>query len=93
MGSDKLFDILRSHQLLLRRRKRKVKTTDSHPWLKKYPNLIKDIVVSAPGQLGVSDITYKSTPEGFCYLSLITDAYSGKIMGNCLYPPWKPLGV
>ncbi|MFQ5649723.1 MAG: transposase [bacterium] len=29
----------------------------------------------------VSDITYLGTCEGFCYLSLITDLYSRKIVG------------
>lgn len=92
MGRDRLFDLLRSYHLLLRRRTRKVKTTDSHHWLKKYPNLIKGLVVIAPGQLWVSDITYISTLEGFCYLSLITDAYSRKIMGYCLYPTLEAIG-
>jgi len=39
-----------------------------------------------PEQLWVSDITYVKTIEGYCYLSLITDAYSRKIVGHCLYP-------
>src|SRR5665648_1250129 len=86
MGRDQLFDLLRFHGLLIHRRKRLVKTTDSHHWLKKYPNLIVGMVITSPEQLWVSDITYIRTLEGFSYLSLITDAYSRKIVGYALYP-------
>jgi hypothetical protein len=81
LGRDQLFDLLRFHGLLIRRRKRMVKTTDSHHWFKKYPNLIVGMVLSLPEHLWVSDITYIRTLEGFCYLCLITDAYSRKIVG------------
>ncbi len=58
MGRDALFDLLSANNLLIRRRKRMIKTTHSHHWLKKYPNLIKDIVPCHPNELYVSDITY-----------------------------------
>lgn len=92
IGRDQLFDLLRFHGLLMRRRKRMVKTTDSHHWLKKYPNLIKDLVPSAADQLWVSDITYIRTLQGFNYLSLITDAYSRKIMGYALFQTLEAFG-
>lgn len=93
MGRDALFELLAFHGLLIRRRRRKVaKTTDSEHWLKKYPNLIIDITVTAPEQLWVSDITYIRTLEGFSYLSLITDAYSRKIMGYALCPTLEAIG-
>jgi transposase InsO family protein len=92
MGRDKLFDLLRFHCLLVRRRRRMVKTTDSHHWLKKYPNLTKEIVVTGIEQLWVSDITYVRTLQGFAYLSLITDAYSRKIVGYSLYPTLEANG-
>ena len=85
LGRDQLFNLLGFHGLLMRRRKRMIKTTDSHHWLKKYPNLIKEMILSAGDQLWVSDITYIRTLQGFNYLSLITDAYSRKIMGYSLY--------
>jgi transposase InsO family protein len=85
MGRDKLFDLLRFHGLLIRRRKRTVKTTDSHHWLKKYPNLIKELIITTPEQLWVSDITYIRTLQGFSYLSMLTDAYSRMIVGHALY--------
>lgn len=85
MGRDQLFNLLRFHGLLVRRRQRKVRTTNSHHWLKKYPNLIKKIILTGSEQLWVSDITYVRTLQGFSYLSLIMDAYSKKIMGYSLY--------
>lgn len=92
MGRDQLFDLLRFHGLLMRRRKRMVKTTNSHHWLKKYPNLTIDMALSAADQLWVSDITYIRTLQGFNYLSLITDAYSRKIMGYSLFETLEALG-
>ncbi len=84
LGRDAFFDFLREQNLLVRNKRRWVKTTQSHHWLKKYPNLIVDFAPTAPNQLWVSDITYVSTTEGFGYLSLVTDAYSRKIIGWCL---------
>lgn len=84
MGRDQLFNLLRFHGLLVRRRHKKVYTTNSHHWLKKYPNLIKEIILTGSEQLWVSDITYVQTLQGFNYLSLIMDAYSKKIMGYSL---------
>lgn len=81
MGRDALFDLLAANKLLVRKRKRRISTTQSHHWLKKYPNLIKDWHPSKPNELWVSDITYIPIINGFLYLSLVTDAYSHKIMG------------
>lgn len=81
IGRDALFDLLRERGMLVRRRKRKHITTDSsHPY-KKYPNLVKEFIPMIANELWVSDITYIDTKEGFMYLSLITDAYSHKIVG------------
>ncbi len=81
IGRDTLFTILREDNLLVGRKKRYTKTTDSKHWLHKYPNLIKGIDIIRPEQVWVSDITYISIEQGFCYLHLITDGYSKKIMG------------
>ncbi len=81
MGRDAIFDLLAANKLLVRKRRRRISTTQSHHWLKKYPNLIKDWRPSKPNQLWVADITYVPLTNGFLYLSLITDAYSHKIMG------------
>ena len=58
MGRDQLFELLGFYGLLIRRRKRMVKTTDSHHWLKKYPNLIIGLLLTGSEQLWVSDLTY-----------------------------------
>ncbi len=81
MGRDRFFDFLRANQLLIERRRRYVKTTDSRHGFRKYNNLIKGLELRGPNQVYVADITYIRTLEGFCYLSLLTDAYSRKIVG------------
>lgn len=81
MGRDALFSTLSDHRLLVRRRKRRIYTTRSHHWLKKYSNLIKGWHPELPEQLWVSDITYVPCDRQYLYLSLVTDAYSHKIMG------------
>ena len=86
MGRDGFFELLAANRLLIRRRRRKVRTTFSgHPF-RKYPNLIKDLVVERPNQLWVSDITYWFTQYGCLYISFVTDAYSKRIMGYCVAP-------
>ena len=82
IGRDALFDLLSANQLLIKRRKRRIQTTFSSHWLRKYPNLIKEFTPSAINQLWVSDITYWKINTGeHLYISLITDAYSRKIVG------------
>lgn len=85
-GRDKLHSLLMQHGLLIRRRRGVPKTTNSRHWLKKYPNLVRELVVSQSEQLWVADITYICVGYDFNYLSLITDAYSHRIVGYCLYP-------
>jgi transposase InsO family protein len=85
IGRDVFFDLLATYGLLITRRKRRGgATTLSRHRFKKYPNLVKGFVPQAPNLLWVSDITYICLSDGFAYLSLITDAYSRKIVGYCL---------
>lgn len=81
VGRDKLFDILREHELLVRRKRSYVKTTNSYHKFHKYNNLIKDLEITRPNQVWVSDITYIRLIRGHCYLALITDVFSRKIVG------------
>jgi transposase InsO family protein len=81
MGRDRFFDFLRKHGLLVKRRKRYTVTTNSHHRFRVYTNLIKELTVDAPNRVFVSDITYVRLHEGFCYLALVTDMYSRKIVG------------
>ncbi|MFD2788024.1 IS3 family transposase [Hymenobacter rubripertinctus] len=80
MGRDALFELLAAHGLLVRRRRRRVRTTFSRHRFRKYPNLISALVVDRPNQVWVADITYWFTPYGCLYISLVTDAYSRRIM-------------
>ncbi|MCW4017700.1 MAG: IS3 family transposase [Candidatus Bathyarchaeota archaeon] len=81
VGRDSLFDILRANNMLVKRKRAYAKTTNSYHHFHKYNNLIKDMEVTKPNQVWVSDITYIRTVKGFCYLALITDMYSRKIIG------------
>jgi putative transposase len=81
IGRDRFFRLLSKNHLLIRRRSRSCRTTDSRHWFKVYKNLIKDIQLNRPCEVVVSDITYIRTDEGFMYLSLIMDAYSRAILG------------
>lgn len=83
LGRDKFFAFMKKEGLLAHLRRKYTKTTFSHHWLKKHPNLIKGLNITKPEQVWVADITYVKTMEGYCYLHLITDAYSRQIMGYC----------
>ena len=92
-GRDAFFRLMRGEGLLVRKRRlRKPRTTFSCLWMKQYPNLAKDFEPLAPNQLWVSDITYIRLKAGFVYLSLITDAYSRKIVGYHVSKDLKALG-
>jgi len=82
IGRDAMFALLFERGLLVTKRKRRgCITTLSRHRFKKYPNIIRDFIPIAPNQLWVSDITYIHLANSFAYLSLITDAYSRKIVG------------
>lgn len=81
IGRDALFDLLSDNHLLVRRRKRRIQTTNSYHRLRKYPNLIRGMVPTAINQIWVSDITYWKLGEEHAYISFITDLYSHKIVG------------
>lgn len=89
IGRDKLFDLLRDSGLLVQRKHYRVVTTYSRHWMKKWSNLIKEIVPSHPDEVWVSDITYieivRGEKKSFMYLSLITDAYTHEIVGYALH--------
>ena len=81
VGRDTLFNVLRKHNMLTLRKKYSSRTTNSLHRFHKYKNIIKDVRITRPNQVWVSDITYIRTVKGFCYLALITDMYSRKIVG------------
>lgn len=82
-GRDALFTLLRRGGLLVAKKRSYTKTTDSHHRFHCHPNRVKDAPKpTAPNQLWVSDLTYLPTRQGMVYLSLVTDAYSRKIVGH-----------
>jgi putative transposase len=81
VGRDHLFEILGENKLLIKPVKNFKRTTHSYHRFRKHSNLIKNLVVNAPNQVFVTDITYLDTWECPCYLTLITDLYSRKIVG------------
>ena len=81
IARDALFAYLKREHLLIKPKMNYTKTTDSKHWLKKYPNLLQTIKPKRPEHVFVSDITYIKSREKTHYLSLVTDAYSRKIMG------------
>ena len=81
MGRDALFDLLAANGLLVKKKRRRFITTFSNHWLRKWPNLIREMKTTGINQLWVSDITYFKVAGEYVYISLITDAYSHKVVG------------
>lgn len=81
IGRDALFDVLRENSMLVKSKRSYCKTTNSHHHFHKYKNLVKDLSISRPNRIWVSDITCIRTIKGFCYLALVSDLYSRKILG------------
>ena len=76
--------LMRKMGLLRPIKRRKVRTTNSqHPFLR-YPNLVKDLAITLPDQVWVSDITYVRLHNDFVYLAIILDAFTRAIRGWCL---------
>lgn len=93
IGRDKLFRILRANNRLIKPRKASCRTTNSYHRFYKYNNLIKDFIPTGINQVWVTDITYIRTVNGFCYLALVTDLYSRKIVGFDISDSLELLGA
>lgn len=93
VGRDRLFALLREHRLLVPTRRAYHKTTHSHHRFRKHPNLLKpgehQVIPQRPEHVWVADITYLPMRQGEAYLSLVTDAYSRKIVGHCVHDNLK----
>lgn len=86
LGRDRFEEVIATHNLKIRRKTRKPKTTDSSHGLPVYPNLVYSFIPQRVNTLWVSDITYipiylNAKEHTFCYLSMIMDAYSHEIIG------------
>jgi len=82
IGRDRVFAVLRKHDLLVQPLPKAPRTTDSRHCLPVCRNLIRKLEPTAPNQIWVSDITYVRIKHGFVYLSLIMDRYSRKIVAH-----------
>ena len=87
LGRDKFFDVLRQNGLLIKPKRIRAKTTCSYHHFNKYQNLIEAASTKRCNEIWVSDITYiwLKEQDKFCYLNLITDLHSRKIVGHCVY--------
>lgn len=81
VGRDKLLSILKANHLLIKQKRNYRITTHSHHRFRKHKNLIENMPLKQPEQVWVSDITYIGGRNRNCYLALVTDAYSKKIIG------------
>ncbi len=85
IGRDTLFKLLKDNAMLSALKKRYHRTTNSKHSLPSFPNLLKDMTVNQINQVWICDITYIQHPNGkFCYLFLVTDYCSRKILGYAL---------
>lgn len=84
LGRDAFFTLLRENKMLVVPKKQYIKTTFSKHWMRKHPNRFANLQLERPDEAYVSDITYVESDEGVHYLSLVTDAYSRKIVGHHL---------
>lgn len=92
MGRDAVFDLVRSNGMLVKTKKKWVRTTNSFHRFKIHPDLVQRRPAMHAEEIWVSDITYLRISTGFLYLSLITDAYSRKIVGYHLAADLRTIG-
>lgn len=87
IGRDKFFDLLRNNHLLIKSKRCRTRTTCSYHHFNRYKNLIEGIVPLRCNEIWAADITYLwlKPQDKFCYLSIITDLYSRKIVGHCVH--------
>lgn len=87
MGRDKFFELLRNNHLLIKSKRYRTRTTCSYHHFNRYKNMIQDAAPLRCNEIWVADITYLwlKPQDKFCYLSVITDLYSRKIVGHCVH--------
>jgi putative transposase len=93
LGRDRLFAVLQRHGMLVKTKRRFQKTTHSRHHYAVAHNRIKGLAITKPNQVFVSDLTYLSLGRGFCYLFLVTDLFSRKIVGHYLSPDMSHRGA
>lgn len=97
VGRDRLFRVLAEYRLLVRPKRAYHKTTHSFHRFYRHPNLLKpgpqQDLPDAPERVWVADITYLPSQSGPLYLSLVTDAYSRKIVGHHVHEGFHAASV
>ena len=81
IGRDKLFKIMNANHLNIIPKRSYMVTTNTHHRFYKHKDLIQDLTICRPEQVWVADITYLGSRNNHLYLSMVTDAYSKKIVG------------
>jgi putative transposase len=79
-----------------RGRQQWVRTTDSEHGLQVYPNLLAGCgwrQLTAPDQAWVADLTYIRLSREFCYLAVLLDAFSRRVVGWHLSPRLEAQGA
>ena len=92
LGRDRFFEVLRSHDLLVERKRSWPKTTNSRHALPVFHNLVAGREPTGPNQIWVSDLTYIRTDEGFLYAAVVMDRFSRKIVGKHMGDSLEAIG-
>ena len=79
-----VYRLMREDNLLCVRKRKFVVTTDSNHPRQVYPNLARNMILTATGQLWRADITYIRLRDEFVFLAVILDAYSRRVIGWAL---------
>lgn len=80
----KILRLMRQRGLLIKPRKRWVRTTDSMHLYRIYPNLLQHQAVTAPNKVWAADITFIAIQSGNVYLAAILDLFSRKVIGYAI---------
>jgi transposase InsO family protein len=80
----RVYRLMREAGLLQVRQRGQVRTTDSEHGLPIFPNLLSECgwrQLTAPDQAWGADLTYVRLGDGFCYLAVVLDLFSRRIVG------------
>ena len=80
----RVYRLMREDNLLCVRKRKFLVTTDSNHPRRIYPNLARDMILTATNQLWRADITYIRLRDEFVFLAVILDAYSRRVIGWAL---------
>jgi putative transposase len=85
LGRKRVRRMMKEMHLCVRGKKHRKQTTDSKHSFPRYPNLVKDLIVTHPNQVWVSDITYIKLGNGeFVYLAIVLDVFTRAFRGWAL---------